>query len=394
MATTRRSASSETRRGTQECVRHKNFGGAHTASGAGESAGKSKNLGGAHTASGAGKNKKRGGALPASRARELAGKNTRRGGALLMVLWISAALAAIGFSLANTVRAETDRTSTQLDEVRGYYLATGAVERAAVELLWSVSVADKEKRKIKQGSAWVDYVFPSGEAHVELIPDAAKLDVNSVPPEKLLRLLTALGVDPNQAMQITQAIVERRAPAGGGPALPPGPSFQAPGASLQEIEELLSVRGITPELFYGTYVPSQGEPGQGQARLIRRSGLVDCLSVFGSKSQVDANTADPAVLAAIGLAPDVIQMLLQQRRAAPLTAERLTQMLPALGPAGPLLRLEGNSIITLRATARVRLANGQLSDMKRTVAGVVKYMPGGYSTPIHILRWYDSTWSN
>jgi len=311
-----------------------------------------------------------------------------------MVLWISAALAAIGFSLANTVRAETDRTSTQLDEVRGYYLATGAVERAAVELLWSVSVADKEKRKIKQGSAWVDYVFPSGEAHVELIPDTAKLDVNSVPPEKLLRLLTALGVDPNQAMQITQAIVERRAPDGGRPALPPGPSFQPAGASLQEIEELLSVRGITPELFYGTYVPAQGEPGQGQPRLIRRSGLVDCLSVFGSKSQVDANTADPAVLMAIGLAPDVVQMLLQQRRAAPLTAERLAQMLPALGPAGPLLRLEGNSIITLRATARVRLANGQLSDMKRTVAGVVKYMPVGYSTPIHILRWYDSTWSN
>ena len=44
--------------------------------------------------------------------------------ALLMVLWISAALAAVAFSLANTVRGETDRTSTELDEVRGYYLAT------------------------------------------------------------------------------------------------------------------------------------------------------------------------------------------------------------------------------------------------------------------------------
>ena len=48
-----------------------------------------------------------------------------------MVLWISAALAAVAFSLANTVRGETDRTSTQLDEVRGYYLAAGAVDRAA-----------------------------------------------------------------------------------------------------------------------------------------------------------------------------------------------------------------------------------------------------------------------
>jgi len=52
-----------------------------------------------------------------------------------MVLWISAALAAVAFSLANTVRGETDRTSTELDDIRGYYLATGAVDRAAVELL-------------------------------------------------------------------------------------------------------------------------------------------------------------------------------------------------------------------------------------------------------------------
>ena len=59
-----------------------------------------------------------------------------------------------------------------------------------------------------------------------------------------------------------------------------------------------------------------------------------------------------------------------------------------------MLRLEGNSILTIRATARVRLPNGQLSDMKRTVAAQVKYMPSSYSTPIHFLRWYDAAWSN
>ena len=97
-----------------------------------------------------------------------------------MVLWISAALAAVAFSLANTVRGETDRTSTELDDIRGYYLATGAVDRAAVELLWSVTLQQGEKeRKIKQGSAWVDYTFPTGVAHVEFIPETAKLDVNT-----------------------------------------------------------------------------------------------------------------------------------------------------------------------------------------------------------------------
>ena len=33
--------------------------------------------------------------------------------------------------------------------------------------------------------------------------------------------------------------------------------------------------------------------------------------------------------------------------------------------------------------------------MMRTVAAQVKYMPyGGYDPPVHILRWYDTTWSN
>jgi hypothetical protein len=207
-----------------------------------------------------------------------------------------------------------------------------------------------------------------------------------------MRLVTALGVEPGTAMEITQGILARRG--GGAISPPPGPSFSPPGASLQEIEELLSVRGVTPEIFYGTYVPAQGDPGPGEPRLIRRSGLVECLSVFGSKSQVDANTADPAVLAALGLTPDGVQLLLRQRRMAPLTPERLGQLAPLLGPGGQMLRLEGNSILTIRATARVRLANGQLSDMKRTVAAQVKYMPAGYATPIHILRWYDTTWSN
>ncbi len=316
-----------------------------------------------------------------------------RGSALLMVLWISAALAAVAFSLANTVRGETDRTSTALDEVRGYYLAVGAVDRAALELLWDVS--PQGERKIKLGAAWVDYTFPTGVAHVELIPEAAKLDVNSVPPDRLMRLLTALGVEPGQAMEITHGILARRGGDGGALSAPPGPSFPGSGASLQEVEELLSVRGITPEIFYGTYVPAQGDLGPGQPRLIRRSGLVECLSVFGSQGPVDASTADPAVLAALGMTPDGVQALLRLRRIAPLTPESLAQLAPMLGPAGQALRLGNHSIFTLRATAQVRLANGQLSDMKRTVAAQVSYMLSGrYSPPIHILRWYDTTWSN
>src|SRR5438045_409667 len=85
-----------------------------------------------------------------------------RGSALLTVLWITAALAAVGFALANTVRGETERVSTTVDELRSYYLATGAVERAAIEVLWT-AVAQINP-VLPKGTTRVDYQFPTGMA--------------------------------------------------------------------------------------------------------------------------------------------------------------------------------------------------------------------------------------
>ena len=331
-------------------------------------------------------------------ARRSACATGNRGSALLAVLWLSAALAAIAFSLSSTVRGETERTSTAVDGLRSYYLASGAIDRASLELLWTIT--NPTQRRIARGSAAVDYNFPSGVAHVEIIPEAAKLDVNRILPEELYRLILALGVEPGRAQQITAGIVDWRNPLAQGASVVDGyylsltPSFRARHASIEEIEELLLVRGVTPDIFYGTYVPvPDAEQGSGP-RLAQRGGLADCLSVFGSTRQVDANTAAPAVLAAIGLTPPAINALLERRRNAPFTQQQLNDFLQSVGGGPNRLRVEGNSIVTVRATARLRLPNGQLSDLRRTVGAMVKYMPVGYDSPIHILRWYDTAWSN
>jgi general secretion pathway protein K len=325
-------------------------------------------------------------------------KKPTRGSALLAVLWVSAALAAIGFSLASIVRGETDRTSTSLDSLRAYYLAQGSIYRATYELLWSVQ--NPGKRAIPRYSTHVDYNFPTGQVRVDLIPETAKLDVNNIPPEDLYKLCLALGLDPERAREIALAIVDWR-----GAAQAAGfdefyeslqPSFRAPHASLKEIEELLLVKGVTPEIFYGTYVPaSELDPGLRPAneKLVPRPGLVDCLSVYGSRGAVDANTAVPAVLTTVGLPPDVAAALVARRNVTPFDPGTLAAFLGAYGVNGARLRLEGNSILTMRATARLRVANGRLSDLRRTVGAQIKFMPQGYDAPIHILRWYDTAWS-
>ncbi|HWC99125.1 MAG TPA: hypothetical protein VG456_20335 [Candidatus Sulfopaludibacter sp.] len=321
----------------------------------------------------------------------------QRGSALLAVLWLSAALSAVAFSLATTVRGETERASTSIDGFRGYHLAVGGIYRASTELLWSVK-GPAEKRLIPQGSTFINYHFESGDVHVEFLPEAGKLDINKTPVEVIYRVNQALGMDPARARDIAMAIDDWRRPGAEGSTADSsygmGPSFRVLHASIQEVEELLQVRGVTPEIFYGTYVPApEGSPLNGP-RLIARPGLVDCFSVFGSKDRVDANTAQPAVLEAIGLAPMAVNAIVEQRRVEPFTQKTLGEFLQMINQPGAMLRVEGNTIVTMRATARLRTADGKLSDMRRTVGAMVKYMPPGYDSPIHILRWYDSTWIN
>lgn len=315
----------------------------------------------------------------------------RRGSALLAVLWVSAALAAIAWSVAGTVRVETERTSTALDGLRSEYLAAGGIWRTADQMLWDAQ--SPVGPEVHRNPPVVEFTFPAGVVHVEVVPEAAKLNVNVAPPEELYRLLVALGEDPERARDIAVAIAGSRIPGvPGAPVLPSGSSFGGRHASFEEIEELMQVPGVTPDLFYGTYLPTP-DAAEG-ARLTRRAGLRDCLSVFGSVDRIDVNTAEPAVLAAIGMSPDAINQLVVRRKLEPLTEQQVQEIAAGAGPAAGRLRVGGNSIYTMRATARLRLQNGQFSDLRRSVAAQVKFMPPGYDSPIHILRWYNSVWAN
>ena len=248
-------------------------------------------------------------------------------------------------------------------------------------------------RQFGVGMPLFRFPFPTGETEVEIIPEAAKLNVNTAPPEALLRLMEAIGVPAGQAFQVVEAIVDWRTAKPVSPLdqfyMAQTPSFHAPHASFEQIEELLLVRGMTPELFYGTYERDAA------GRLVPRGGLRDCLSVYGAADRFDANFVHPAMLASLGMPPDMIRAIVERRRIAPFrNIAELNAFTQGATSGMERLRVGGNSIYTLRATARLRLQNGQLSDQRRTVAAMVKFMPPGYDATYHILRWYDTAWRN
>ncbi|HYM11493.1 MAG TPA: hypothetical protein VEU62_12215, partial [Bryobacterales bacterium] len=179
-----------------------------------------------------------------------------KGGALLAVLWLSAALAAIAFALANTVRGEVERTSTAVDGLRAYYLAEAGVERGILYMLWGMDNTPPANAPFRYtpATAVMPFSFPSGEALVEVVPETAKLNLNGAPVEELFRLLAALGAGPDRAQAIAAAIVSRRSqPLNVAISANPASTFQPSHASFEETEELMAVPGITPDLYYGGY---------------------------------------------------------------------------------------------------------------------------------------------
>jgi general secretion pathway protein K len=323
---------------------------------------------------------------------KMSSRSTRcRGGALLTVLWLSAALAAISFSLASSVRAEIERSSTNADGLRAWYLATGSVDRGIQWMLWGPAYRnpDGSAQFWEPNRSRLPMRYPSGDAIVEMIPEMAKLNINTVDAASLSRLIQVISNDPMRAQLIAGSIVDWRSgsPASAGPGLDPfslgsATTFPVPHASFQEIEELLLVRGMTPELFYGNYVADS------EGRLYASGGLRDCLSVWGSNGPYDVNTVSPALMMALGLSPATVNSIVERRRVQPFRS------MGEVGTATPSLGIGGNVIWTLRATARLRDASGRPLETVRTASATVKLVnPKAYLTPVHVLRWYDDAWS-
>ena len=311
-----------------------------------------------------------------------------KGSALLAVLWLSVALSTIALTVASTVRGEIDRAYTASDDTRAYFLAQSAIQRSILYIEWGRMFPPNY---YQPGQPPMVMHFPQGDVTVQVISESSKLNLNESVPADFFRLFAALGVPVDQAQAFTAAIVARRTGAFSQPItadpfnLLNNPTFRAAQASFQEVEDLLQIPGITPDLFYGTW---DRDDRVQPPRLVPRVGLRDCVSVY-SNGSLDVNTTPLPVLIASGLVPEAALAIEQQRSRQPfpnLTAVRaFTQ---GMGPAGGRLMLGGASMFTIRATAQPRSASGVLTDMHRSVSALVKFQPSSGEV-FQIVRWYD-----
>ena len=158
------------------------------------------------------------------------------GSALILVLWLAAAMTAIAFALASTVRTETERAQVDSEGLRAYYLACGSIERALLWLQWGPRYRNPDGSPMfyQPPIPRLSFAFPSGVAVVELIPESSKINVNRTEPEVLYRLLLVLGVEKTApasllpALSIGGKVPPRSARVPSTPSIPLSPRLLSP----------------------------------------------------------------------------------------------------------------------------------------------------------------------
>ena len=288
-----------------------------------------------------------------------------RGFVLLAVLLALTLLAVIVTELAVSARLEASMVRSYRDGVLARHLAEAAVQQALREIATPAQVAALDETgqlvfyRVLPGQTTPTPLTALRRAGVALGPGAfsyrltdesARLGLNSAAAARFARLLDALGVDATERDIIADSLQDWRdadelhrlhgAESEFYLALPV--PYRARNASLQHEAELLQIRGVTPELYFG----AGDRPGL--------SELVTAATV----STVNLNTASPLVLEALGLSEAEIADVVQTRVRAPY-------------PAVPG-RFVGRGLAVGSSVFRIEAEGRVAGDVRRRVVAVVQ----------------------
>lgn len=255
----------------------------------------------------------------------------REGVALIIVLWVVTILSVIVLEFSFAMRTEVHIAKNFQEELQLYALAEGGIQRAIAELVHKHDPKVQQMRKALQANEippdkreWLtdgrDYLlsFDQGACEVRIIGEGGKVNINLVSETMLRKIITNLGLKMESRDVVIDSILDWR---------DPDDLYRANGAendyyrSLKEpydckngpldaIEELLLVKGVSPDLFYGKKLSEKRE-GEAKADQI---GLKDIFSIYAPGEQIDINSAPQPVLKGVLGIPDEISRLIVKAR--------------------------------------------------------------------------------
>jgi len=294
-----------------------------------------------------------------------------RGFALLAVMLVMTLLAIVVTELAMSMRLEASMVRSYKDGTLATHLAEAAVQQATREIVGpgTIQALDqdgtlsfyrsvgtsallaKQSRLPRQRVA-----LGAGEFSYQISDEEARIDLNTALPDRVDRLLTAVGVE-KQGRDIINDSLQDWKDADDLSRINGAESedyylklpvpYRARNGALQDAAELLQIRGITREIFRG----DTGHPA-----------LADLVTVVG-RPTVNMNTARAPVLKALGLSDAEITEITQTRIKTPYPSVPARFAGRGLAVGSATFRIEAEGLIAgappVRLVAIVQLQSGQ-----------------------------------
>jgi general secretion pathway protein K len=306
-----------------------------------------------------------------------------RGFALIAVLMVLAFVGVIGAEFAYSMRLEATAARIFKETLVATHLAEAGLEQAIRELAGEFQYVGLGDDKDADTDGECPLVFysrdrlaikrlphrnvPLGAGHFTycITDEEARLNLNTSPPDRVTRLLEALGLEKEERDVVVDSLQDWRDPneahrANGAESedtyLKRPVPYRSKNANFDSLAELIQVRGITPKLL-------NGEGG--------RPGLAALTTVKGS-GQVNINTVRKEVARALGLSAAEFAEIEQFRRVAPYTsAGRFSGR--GLGFGSRTFRIESEGLIDGQMRAKVTAIVQRRSDDASEAATVLEW---------------------
>ena len=245
----------------------------------------------------------------------------QRGFALLAVMLVLTLLGVVVTEFVFSMRLEASMVRSYKQSVLAGYLAEAAVQQALSEVLGPGNVHGLDEKgnlvfhHLPAGGTQptrlsslprIRVPLGAGEFTYRITDEESRINLNTATPDRMDRLLTAVGLEKrerdivNDSLQDWKDADSLSRPNGAESEdyylrlpLP----YRARNTQMQDVRELLQIRGITREVYGGV----AGQPG-----------LVDLATVV-SRDTVNMNTAPVPVLKALGLSGAEVTDITQAR---------------------------------------------------------------------------------
>jgi general secretion pathway protein K len=257
-----------------------------------------------------------------------------KGIALFMVLWVLVLLSGIATEFCFAMRTEVNMVRNFKEQTEAYYIALAGLNRAIYELLRNESSLGQKKLLVdeKEDAAETSLrwrmntdippsPFAGGRFKVRIGNEAGKININTADEPVLKMMLNGFEIEEQEKSIIVDSIMDWRdkndlhrmngAENDYYQSLPD--PYDCKNGDFDAIEELLMVRGITPEIFYGglkNMVTAFKDDGSKRGKVRRRSGKAG-----GSK--ICINAAPRAMLLSLPqMTDDLAQSIIDFRKEA------------------------------------------------------------------------------